>query len=53
LVFPELNPDKYSKSLGMNITFVARGRSDDESREMLRAFGMPFRADAPPKRKKA
>jgi large subunit ribosomal protein L5 len=52
LVFPELNPDKYSKSQGMNITFVSRGGSDDESREMLRAFGMPFRADAPPKRKK-
>ncbi|MDR2706424.1 MAG: 50S ribosomal protein L5 [Planctomycetaceae bacterium] len=52
LVFPELNPDKYSKSQGMNITFVSRGNSDDDSREMLRAFGMPFRADAPPKRKK-
>ncbi|MDR0704950.1 MAG: 50S ribosomal protein L5 [Planctomycetaceae bacterium] len=52
LVFPELNPDKYTKSQGMNITFVSRGDSDDESREMLRAFGMPFRADAPQKRKK-
>ncbi|MDR1480646.1 MAG: 50S ribosomal protein L5 [Planctomycetaceae bacterium] len=52
LVFPELNPDKYTKSLGMNITFVTRGTSDNESREMLREFGMPFRADAPPKRKK-
>lgn len=46
LVFPELNPDKYSKSQGMNITFVTRGDSDDDSREMLRAFGMPFRATA-------
>ncbi|MDR2115649.1 MAG: 50S ribosomal protein L5 [Planctomycetaceae bacterium] len=52
LVFPELNPDKYTKSQGMNITFVSRGNSDDESREMLRAFGMPLRADALPKRKK-
>lgn len=51
LVFPELNPDKYSKSQGMNITFVSRGDSDDEAREMLRAFGMPFRADAPKKKK--
>lgn len=51
LVFPELNPDKYSKNQGMNITFTTRGNSDDESREMLRAFGMPFRADAG-KRKK-
>jgi large subunit ribosomal protein L5 len=45
LVFPELNPDKYSKSQGMNITFVCRGDKDGESRELLRAFGMPFRAD--------
>jgi large subunit ribosomal protein L5 len=52
LVFPELNPDKYSKSQGMNITFVSRSDNDNESREMLRAFGMPFRADAPPKKKK-
>jgi large subunit ribosomal protein L5 len=52
LVFPELNPDKYSKTQGMNITFTTRGNSDDESRELLRAFGMPFRADAPPKKKK-
>jgi large subunit ribosomal protein L5 len=52
LVFPELNPDKYTKSQGMNITFVSRGVSDNESRELLREFGMPFRADAPPKRKK-
>ena len=53
LVFPELNPDKYSKSQGLNITFTIKGNSDDESREMLCEFGMPFRADAPPKRKKS
>ena len=52
LVFPELNPDKYSRSQGLNVTFTIKGDSDDESREMLREFGMPFRADAPPKRKK-
>jgi len=53
LVFPELNPDKYSRSQGLNVTFTIKGDSDDESREMLREFGMPFRADAPPKRKKS
>ena len=52
-VFPELNPDKYSRSQGLNVTFAIRGGSDEESRELLREFGMPFRADAPPKRKKA
>ena len=53
LVFPELNPDKYSRSQGLNVTFSIKGDSDDESREMLREFGMPFRADAPPKKKKS
>jgi large subunit ribosomal protein L5 len=52
LVFPELNPDKYSRSQGLNVTFTIKGDSDDESRDMLREFGMPFRADAPPKKKK-
>ena len=43
LVFPELNPDKYSRPQGMNITLVITGDSDDESRELLRGFGMPLR----------
>lgn len=47
LVFPELNPDKFTKIQGMNITFVTTTDSDDEARELLRLFGMPFRtADA-------
>lgn len=44
LVFPELNPDKYTKSQGMNITFVTNVDSNDEARELLREFGMPFKA---------
>ena len=44
LVFPELNPDKFSRSQGMNVTFVNRVPNDDEARELLREFGMPFRA---------
>jgi large subunit ribosomal protein L5 len=43
LVFPELNPDKFPIVQGMNITLVTTASSDDEAREMLRAFGMPFR----------
>ena len=46
LVFPEINPDKFTKSQGMNITFVTNVDSNDESRELLREFGMPFRATA-------
>jgi large subunit ribosomal protein L5 len=46
LVFPELNPDKFLRPQGMNITLVIAGtKSDDESRELLRAFGMPFKVE--------
>ncbi len=43
LVFPELNPDKYSRTQGMNITLVTSADSDDEARELLRKLGMPLR----------
>ena len=43
LVFPELNPDKFSRTQGMNVTIVCSGESDDESRELLQELGMPFR----------
>jgi large subunit ribosomal protein L5 len=46
LVFPELNPDKYSRVQGMNITICSSSSSNDESRELLRGFGMPFRREA-------
>ena len=45
LVFPELNPDKYLRPQGMNIAICCSGGSDDESREMLRRFGLPFRTE--------
>jgi large subunit ribosomal protein L5 len=45
LVFPELNPDKYLRAQGMNIAICCSGGSDEESRELLRRFGVPFRAD--------
>ena len=51
LVFPELNPDKYTRVQGMNITICCSSRaSNDESRELLRAFGMPFRREGCSKR---
>ena len=46
LVFPELNPDKFTRVQGMNITFVIKNATDDESREMLTQMGMPFQAEA-------
>jgi large subunit ribosomal protein L5 len=45
LVFPELNPDKFTRVQGMNITMVTSTRSDDEARELLRLFGVPFRQE--------
>ena len=45
LVFPELNPDKFTRVQGMNITFVVNNASDDESREFLTHMGIPFQTD--------
>jgi large subunit ribosomal protein L5 len=45
LVFPELNPDKYTRVQGMNITIVMSTSSNDESRELLRGLGMPFKVE--------
>jgi large subunit ribosomal protein L5 len=45
LVFPELNPDKYLRTQGMNIAICCTAGSDDESREMLKGFGLPFRTE--------
>jgi large subunit ribosomal protein L5 len=42
-VFPEIEPDKVNFTQGMVIAFTTTARSDDEARELLRAFGMPFR----------
>jgi large subunit ribosomal protein L5 len=42
LVFPELNPDKFTRVQGMNISLVTSTDSDDEARELLRLLGMPF-----------
>ena len=43
LVFPELNPDKFTRTQGMNIVFVTSTEDDEEGRELLRMFGMPFK----------
>ncbi|XZE53164.1 50S ribosomal protein L5 [Planctomycetaceae bacterium SH139] len=43
LVFPELNPDKYTRPQGMNIVFVTSAQTNDEGRDLLEMMGMPFR----------
>jgi len=42
-VFPEIDPDKVTFVQGMDVTFVTSTRNDDEARELLKGFGMPFR----------
>jgi large subunit ribosomal protein L5 len=44
-VFPEIDPDKVTFVQGMDVTFVTSTHSDDEARELLRGFGMPFREE--------
>lgn len=45
LVFPELNPDKYTVTQGMNVTLVTSIDDNEESLQMLEQFGMPFKAE--------
>ena len=45
LVFPELNPDKFLRTQGMHVTIVTSAGNDDDARELLRAFGMPFKTE--------
>src|ERR1043165_301147 len=42
IIFPEISIDKVSKINGMDITFVTSAQTDEESYELLKAFGMPF-----------
>lgn len=43
LIFPEIDYDKVDRIRGMDITIVASGGSDEESRSLLKHFGFPFR----------
>ncbi|MCI5726794.1 MAG: 50S ribosomal protein L5 [Clostridium sp.] len=42
LIFPEIEYDKVDKVRGMDIIFVTTAKTDEEARELLRFFGMPF-----------
>lgn len=48
LVFPELNPDKYTKPQGMNITICSTANTNDAGRLLLEMLGMPFKAASTP-----
>lgn len=43
LIFPEIDYDKVDKVRGLEVVFVTTARSDEEARELLGLFGMPFR----------
>lgn len=43
LIFPEIEYDKIDKLRGMDIVFVTTAKTDEEARELLRGFGMPYR----------
>lgn len=43
IIFPEIDYDKIDKIRGMGISFVTTATNNDEGRELLRQFGMPFR----------
>jgi large subunit ribosomal protein L5 len=45
LVFPELNPDKFLRVQGMNITIVTACASDEEALELLSRLGLPFKRE--------
>ncbi len=42
IIFPEISIDKVTRISGMDITFVTTANTDEESLELLKAFGMPF-----------
>ncbi|MGM7724595.1 50S ribosomal protein L5 [uncultured Metabacillus sp.] len=42
LIFPEIDYDKVNKVRGMDIVIVTTANTDEEARELLTQFGMPF-----------
>jgi large subunit ribosomal protein L5 len=43
IIFPEIEYDKVDKVRGMDVIFVTTAQTDEEARELLRLFGMPFK----------
>lgn len=42
IIFPEIEYDKIDKVRGMDVIFVTTANTDEEARELLRLFNMPF-----------
>ena len=45
LIFPEIQYDQIEKVRGFDLCFVTTAKTDEEARELLRALGMPFKAE--------
>lgn len=43
LIFPEINYDKVEKVRGMDVVIVTTAKTDEEGRELLTGFGVPFK----------
>ena len=43
LIFPEVDPDKIRKTMGMDVTIVTTTNNNDEGFPLLKSFGVPFR----------
>jgi len=46
-IFPEITVENVKKTMGLDITIVTSAETDDEARELLKLFGMPFRRAEP------
>jgi large subunit ribosomal protein L5 len=44
IIFPEIDLDNLEKIKGMNVVIVTSARNDEESRDLLKMLGMPFRS---------
>ncbi len=42
IIFPEINVDKITRVMGMDVTLVTSAKSDNEAYELLKSFGIPF-----------
>ena len=45
IIFPEIDYDKVDQVWGLDVIVCTTARNDDEARELLRGFGMPFREE--------
>ena len=43
IIFPEIDIDKISKIMGLEITFITTAKTDEEGYALLREFGIPFK----------